>query len=179
MGLWRTAMVVVDHFSDDLAGAEPPADAAVEYLSLARVGLIGDEMVERLPESPASPACPRRMLDRYGFLETRSAVVGEERPGDRKVAGRVAEGGASEVEHTGQAPLPYEQVGAGHITVYPDRGRVVTGGEHGLPHVTGGRRVDYLAQRVEVYASLLVPVATGPPLKKEWGPGAGPAGSHA
>jgi hypothetical protein len=113
-------VVVADHFRDDVLCAEPPSDAPVESLPLAGLGLVGGEVEQRLPERPAASSRPRGVFDRYERLEELSAVTSEERPSNREVAGRIADGAAPEVEHAGQSPLVHEKVRAGHVAVRPD-----------------------------------------------------------
>ena len=53
---------------------------------------------ERLPERPAAPTRPRGLADRQPLPERVTTVGGEQRPGDRQVAGRIADAARPKVD---------------------------------------------------------------------------------
>ncbi len=84
----------------------------------------------RLPQRPAARPGPRRLVERHGLAEGGAARALEQGPGDDQIAGRVADGRETEVDHRAQTPARHEQVAGGDIAVQPD-GRTAPRGRQG------------------------------------------------
>ena len=66
----------------------------------------------------------------------------QQRPGDRRVTGRVTDARGPEVDHGGQPTVPDQQVAGGDIAVEPDRCALPRRCEGGVPHLLCRVRVD-------------------------------------
>src|SRR5688500_76007 len=81
----------------------------------------GGEGDESLPQGPATASRPGRVVERKRCPESLPALPGEERPGDRQIAGGITDAGAAEVDHGAQLAVPYQEVPGGDVAVDPDR----------------------------------------------------------
>ena len=103
-------------------GTEPPPkhtnrDICLRTLPSKSV----DERVLRPPERPATAPRPGRFVQPEPVTERVPAVAEERRPSDGRVAGGVTDRRAPEVDDGAQAAVDDQQIGAGHVSVDPDR----------------------------------------------------------
>src|SRR5439155_12181807 len=110
------AFEVAEHLVDDLARTDSPpkADGRANRVCGGCPQCLG-ERDQCLPERPATAARPRLVVYRKPVAEGIAAVTVEQRPRDREVAGGIADGRATEVEHPGQPTADYEQIRCRHI----------------------------------------------------------------
>ncbi len=89
---------------------------------------------QRLPQRPPTCPGPGGVVEGDRLPEHLPGRVGQERPGDDEVAGRVADRRRPEVEDRGQPPAPYQQVADRDVAVHPDRRGVPGGRPRCVPH---------------------------------------------
>src|SRR5215218_10814655 len=101
--------------ADDLVDLAPRHGRRVTRIAFEMV----DEGDQRLPQPPAAATRPRVPIHIELGPERVAACAGEERPGDDRVARRIADAGRAEVEHRRQPPVADEQVPGGDVAVEP------------------------------------------------------------
>ena len=109
----------------------------------------GDENFHGLPDRPAASPGPGRPVHGQPFLEDPAALAGQERPGDRGVAGWIADAARAEIDDGGQPSVLSQQVAGLRIAMEPDRAAWPGGLDRGLPDLGGLRSPMWLSSRNE------------------------------
>jgi citrate/tricarballylate utilization protein len=107
-----------------------------------RVGT-GDE---RLPERPATPAGPCRIIHRKPLPERLPALAGQQRPGDCQVTCRVTDTAGSEVDDRRQLPVIEQEISLGNVTVEPALHAIPAGVKGARPDLAGHVDIDVTVQ---------------------------------
>ena len=143
--------MVGDHVLDDLARAHPPAEPPSRSIG---AGLLVRD--QRLPERPAAPARPGRVVESEAGAEGSAALTHEERPRDHDVAGGISDCRAPEVDDSDQTPVGDEEVRRRDVAVNPDGRAVPRRLERRLPHVRRRAAVDLVRKSRDRSSRLVV-----------------------
>ena len=106
-----------------------------------------DQHDHGFPDRPAAAAGPGGGVESEPVPERLAALAREEGPRDRRVAGRIADAGAAEVDHGTEPTVADEQVSRLRVAVEPHRRRRFVRGQGRLPHPRRETGVDVIAQR--------------------------------
>src|SRR6266540_3197409 len=100
---------------------------------------------------------PRALSDGQPIPERVTAVGGEQRPGDRQVAGRIADAARPEVDDGRQPPIDEQEIPRGDVTVEPVRDPIPARVQGSSPDLPGQVDVDVARQcRERVLGRLVV-----------------------
>src|SRR4029450_9783096 len=101
---------------------------------------------EGFPEGSATSACPRRIIDRQPRAECLPAVSGQQRPGNRQIAGRVTDAACPEVNDGRQLAVRKQKVSLGDVAMEPAVYTVPAGVECSRPDLANQLGIDVAVQ---------------------------------